>query len=556
MIDPAKLMPDVRQPILIVQGGLDTQVEPPNADRLEALARKRKNAPPVEVVKVPGVNHLLVPATTGEVGEYADLKDKHVSPAVTAGDRDVAEQDALDRALATRPRATPPSRAGRPVLGDGDARRAARGARRPAAGGTDRSRRRHRRARARGGARPRHDDRSALLRLRHRRRAAGDGRRGMARRGLGSARQPLRACRPPAAVVEEVAAAWLIDLLGLPPACSVGFVTGCHMANFTALAAARHELLRRAGWDVEADGLQGAPPLRVVVGDEVHVSVIGALRHARHRLAADRRASPPTIRGGCSPTRSPRRSRAAQRPDDRLRAGRQREQRRVRSARRDRRRRQPASARGCTSTARSACGPPPAPALRHHVARHRARRLVGDRRAQVAERAVRLGPGVRRAPGGAPRGDEPHRRLSGAIAGGAARADGLGAGVVAPRARLRRLRGAALARPQRRRRSRRSLLPPGAAVRRPPAAGAGDPDPQRRRAEPGAGARRAADAATPTPRRERRCGACRRNASAGWAASRWHGMDAMRISVSNWSTTDEDVDRSADSIVRAVRQRA
>ena len=83
---------------------------------------------------------------------------------------------------------------------------------------------------------------------------------------------------PAGAVVEEVAAAWLIDLLGLPPQCSVGFVTGCHMANFTALAAARHELLRRAGWDVEADGLQGAPPIRVIAGDEVHVSVVGALR--------------------------------------------------------------------------------------------------------------------------------------------------------------------------------------------------------------------------------------------------------------------------------------
>jgi glutamate/tyrosine decarboxylase-like PLP-dependent enzyme len=83
---------------------------------------------------------------------------------------------------------------------------------------------------------------------------------------------------PAAAVVEETAAAWLIDLLGLPADCSVGFVTGCHMANFTALAAARHELLRRAGWDVEADGLQGAPRLRVIVGEEVHVSVIGALR--------------------------------------------------------------------------------------------------------------------------------------------------------------------------------------------------------------------------------------------------------------------------------------
>ena len=76
-------MPGVRQPLLIVQGELDTQVEPQNADRLGELARKRKNAPAVEVVKVPGINHLLVPATTGEYAEYAELKDKHVSAAVT-----------------------------------------------------------------------------------------------------------------------------------------------------------------------------------------------------------------------------------------------------------------------------------------------------------------------------------------------------------------------------------------------------------------------------------------------------------------------------------------
>jgi glutamate/tyrosine decarboxylase-like PLP-dependent enzyme len=83
---------------------------------------------------------------------------------------------------------------------------------------------------------------------------------------------------PAASVVEEVTAAWLLELLGLPPTASVGFVTGCHTANFTALAAARHEMLRRAGWDVEADGLNGSPKLRVVVGGEVHVSVLGALR--------------------------------------------------------------------------------------------------------------------------------------------------------------------------------------------------------------------------------------------------------------------------------------
>jgi len=81
--DPAKLVASVRQPLLIIQGALDTQVEPENADRLETLARARKNSPPVEVVKVPSVNHLLVPATTGELDEYGALKDKQVSQQVT-----------------------------------------------------------------------------------------------------------------------------------------------------------------------------------------------------------------------------------------------------------------------------------------------------------------------------------------------------------------------------------------------------------------------------------------------------------------------------------------
>jgi len=81
--DPAKIVPEVKQPILIVQGELDTQVEPSNADRLAELANRRKNAPPAQVVKVPGVNHLLVPATTGELDEYARLPDKHVSPIVS-----------------------------------------------------------------------------------------------------------------------------------------------------------------------------------------------------------------------------------------------------------------------------------------------------------------------------------------------------------------------------------------------------------------------------------------------------------------------------------------
>ncbi len=82
-----------------------------------------------------------------------------------------------------------------------------------------------------------------------------------------------------ASVVEEVAAGWLLDLLHLPKTASVGFVTGGQMANFTCLAAARHAVLARAGWDVEADGLYGAPPLHVVAGADAHVTIRAALRY-------------------------------------------------------------------------------------------------------------------------------------------------------------------------------------------------------------------------------------------------------------------------------------
>jgi glutamate/tyrosine decarboxylase-like PLP-dependent enzyme len=80
-----------------------------------------------------------------------------------------------------------------------------------------------------------------------------------------------------AARFERVALSWLIELFGLPAQCAGAFVTGATMANFCALAAARHALSLRAGWDVEADGLYGAPPLRIVVGQEVHPSVVKAL---------------------------------------------------------------------------------------------------------------------------------------------------------------------------------------------------------------------------------------------------------------------------------------
>jgi glutamate/tyrosine decarboxylase-like PLP-dependent enzyme len=83
---------------------------------------------------------------------------------------------------------------------------------------------------------------------------------------------------PAAAVVEEVAAGWLLELLGLPPAASFSFQTGTQMANFTCLAAARRQLLVDAGWDFDRDGLAGAPPIRVVVGEERHVTIDRALR--------------------------------------------------------------------------------------------------------------------------------------------------------------------------------------------------------------------------------------------------------------------------------------
>ncbi len=83
---------------------------------------------------------------------------------------------------------------------------------------------------------------------------------------------------PSASVVEEVAGAWLVELLGLPEHVSFGFVTGGQMASFTTLAAARQHVLAKAGWDVERDGLTGAPRIRIVVGANRHGTIDRALR--------------------------------------------------------------------------------------------------------------------------------------------------------------------------------------------------------------------------------------------------------------------------------------
>jgi glutamate/tyrosine decarboxylase-like PLP-dependent enzyme len=115
---------------------------------------------------------------------------------------------------------------------------------------------------------------------------------------------------PVAATLESVAQRWLVELFGLPPTTVAGFVTGATMANLTALAAARHAVLARVGWDVEARGLTGAPAVTVIVGDEVHPSLVKGLgllglgRERVHRVPADEQGRVradllPTI---CGPT--------------------------------------------------------------------------------------------------------------------------------------------------------------------------------------------------------------------------------------------------------------
>lgn len=84
---------------------------------------------------------------------------------------------------------------------------------------------------------------------------------------------------PAASACEEQTGKWLLELLDLPRASSVGFVSGATIANFTCLAAARGEVLRRVGWDADADGLFGAPPVHVVLGEEAHSTVFSGLRY-------------------------------------------------------------------------------------------------------------------------------------------------------------------------------------------------------------------------------------------------------------------------------------
>ena len=141
-----------------------------------------------------------------------------------------------------------------------------------------------------------------------------------------------RVSSPGCSAVDAVAGRWVLEALGLPLDAAVGFVTGATSGNFVGLLAARHRLLADAGWDVEADGLAGSPPVRVLVGEEVHPSLLLALRMAGFGTAgaervADRRP------GRDARRRTRRRALLRHGAGDRLRPGGQRQFGRARPGR-------------------------------------------------------------------------------------------------------------------------------------------------------------------------------------------------------------------------------
>jgi hypothetical protein len=194
----------------------------------------------------------------------------------------------------------------------------------------------------------------------------------------------IYATSPLSSMVEEVAGRWLLDLLDLPRESEVGFVTGCQMASFTCLAAARHCVLRRVGWDVEADGLCGAPRINVVTSTESHITIDVALRYlglgtrAMHRVDTD--------------------AQGRMRPD---------------------RLRQVLAMQSCTCQA---------------CRRRRTGGLLGHRRTQVVERALRLRRRHRPPRRRSPCGNDIRRRISDPDRGRGARRRRLGTGILAPRA--------------------------------------------------------------------------------------------------------------------------
>ncbi len=140
----------------------------------------------------------------------------------------------------------------------------------------------------------------------------------------------LYVCGPSAAVAEEVSGRWVLEVLGLPTDAGFGLTTGGTMANFSGIAAGRHAVLRRAGWDVEAKGLSGAPEVRVLVGEHAHATIFVALRllglGSRERDPREGGRRGPHGSGGAG-----RGARPGRGTGDRLRAGRRGEHRLLRS---------------------------------------------------------------------------------------------------------------------------------------------------------------------------------------------------------------------------------
>ena len=326
-------------------------------------------------------------------------------------------------------------------------------------------------------------DRAALLRLRHRRGAARSGRGRLAGDRVGPERASTPSRRRPPPPSRRSPAAGSPSCSACPPTSRVGFVTGAPDGEHHGARGGAARVLARPAGTSRRDGLIGAPPIRVVVGEEGTSPIDRSLRllglgtSAVERVAADdqgrMRADALRERARAAPTG--RRSSAP---------GRQREHRRVRSARRDRATLARATAPGCTSTARSGCGPPPRPRCRH---------LVDGSSAPTRGPPTRTSGSTCRttAASSSARDRDAHAAAMAVtaaylVAPAAARARPTGPGVVAPGPRLRRLGGAALARPRRASRSSSS-----AAARSPGGSPtrwrrAGRRDPQRGRAQPGA----------------------------------------------------------------------
>ena len=343
---------------------------------------------------------------------------------------------------------------------------------------------------------------------------------------------------PVAAALEGVVRGWLVDLFGLPATTAVGFATGATMANMSAIAAARHAVLQRVGYDVDEDGLAGAPEITMVVGDETHPSVIKGLgllglgrRRVRRvptddqgRLRADAlpQIDGPTIvcaqagnvnTGAFDP--SPRSCEWGH-------------------------------AGGAWVHVDGAFGLWAAAAPAHA---HLVRGFAGaDSWATDAHKWLNVpydsGLAFVRDP-------EPLRAAMGVTAAYLPKSMMREASsgtpeLLATGARRRGLGRPAFARPLRPRRPRRARLPPRRTVRRRPARrrlrGA-----QRRRAEPGARLVRGPE--RDAPRHRRHPGG--RHVLGG--VTEWQGHTAMRISVSSWQTTDDDVERSLEAMIAAAK---